>query len=50
MHLTNGKWVVSLLWNLDFINDKVEKQHSFSQLPIIYTITSSTIFTYIGNC
>jgi hypothetical protein len=46
MHTTNGKWVVSLLWSLDFIKAKVEKQGSSSTLPTTCTIASSTNFTY----
>jgi hypothetical protein len=45
----SGKWVVNLLWNLDFINAKVEKHLSSSTLPTTFTITNLANLTYLGK-
>jgi len=42
----NERWVVSLLWNVDFIKAKIMKHFSSSTLPTIYTMANSINFTY----
>ncbi len=45
----SGKWVVNLLWNLDFINARVDKHLSSSTLPTTCNITNLTNLTYVGK-
>jgi hypothetical protein len=49
MRTMDGKWVVNLLWSLDFINAKVEKHLSSSTLPTTCTITNLANLTYLGK-
>ncbi len=46
MHITSGRWVVSLFQSFDFIKANVKKHLSSSTLPTICTIANSTNFTY----
>jgi hypothetical protein len=46
MHKINDRWVVSLLWNVNFIKAKIMKHFSSSTLPTIYTMANSINFTY----
>ncbi len=49
MHITNGKWVMNLLWNFDLIKTRVEKHFSSSLLPTICTMVNLANFTYFGK-
>ncbi len=46
-HAMNGKWIVSLLLNLNFISVRVEEHLSSSTLPTTCTIASLTSLTYL---
>ncbi len=46
MHITSGKWVVSLLGSFDYIKARIEKNLSSSMLPTIYTMANLASFTY----
>ncbi len=48
MCTTNGKWVMNLLRNFDFIKVRIEEHLSTSMLPIICTMVSLANFTYFG--
>jgi len=45
---TNGKWVMNLLRNFDFIKARIEKHFSTSMLPTICTMVNLVNFTYFG--
>jgi hypothetical protein len=49
MRTMSGKWVVNLLWNLDFINARVKKHLSSYPLPTACTITNLANLTYLGK-
>jgi hypothetical protein len=46
---TKSKCVISEFQNLDFMNDKVENQHSLFTLPKIISIKNSTNAKYLEN-
>lgn len=45
----SDKWVVNLLWSLDFINVTTKKRLSSSTLPTTCTITNLVNLTYLGK-